>query len=1307
MPSSISSSELLEKLDSQHQVRRVFDGVGENKLAHAYDVLREQFANVIRSGDGLHNKQDLQELCDSLDEKQRMLLSGRAEKERTGIHLEKEALRKLRTKITEVRHTIRRQILEKMGWKKDEQDLTKADKLNPARRAMNVSLYGEDEDYFERSLAEIPESVRNAYRFMIEELDLDPALLTHLFALTNSNELSENRESTATSILDWVGKCQIRSEPAIPNIPASIFIAPELGFFRKIFFNALRDKYFPLFNQAGGLQTVERALLQEIDNISVREMEEIEELKGEKKKEKQHEYAMKRRFIRALIQYFKELESMPHPSRLKNSLGGREPFPNRYQQAAIFETSLLGKYFNATEMGGGKTGYAIGFFEYMKEQRDEKGKPKAKRAIILCPSGIVKIWQERLSDLDGGYFRKGQAPKVAIMNGDPGKRREQWEAAKKADYVVMGIEMSRGGTECASHEDLLRELGADTLIVDEVHNAKNVNGKDSSDTERIYRISQSPSLKYRLLLSGTPIPNHRRDIAAQLRLLHADAEVEDQHIDSSIEVFEAFIENAPVSTADARIIARQDIPPARNGLGSINFHDVGHLTKMIEGCDTPITQHYLLPYLYRIRAKDCLPVEAKLLPIIEDRYDLTPEERMHYNNVLEDDSMGLMQKLHQLRRICLHPNAMQGARRTGASKRRRMEHWIDTFMREKGHSGKIVVTDPDYKRGVTKGDDSLAENLFERYAKEGIPIFILDGDETGNQELKEKDIDGTPMTKTKKIIARFRDHQGPAILLAQMDTVREGIDLSFVSRAIQLSPAWTRSEEDQFWRRFYRRGQLHDVKCVKLMAKNTIEEGKNVLSLQKYQLGERLLNGRKLTDEELTLLDSGSSGGAANPNLWWVMLPPKEQLKHLWGRLMHAGKNTFHKAMDRWGETFARLYNLDWETSYNGNMARVVAAILGGLQESGELPRQRGKTNIADIASGAFALERTLLGRSSMQVWSTDINPHMISEEMGTTVLRENFSKRRAEKAAMDQLPYADCSKEVAVLSLGLHYAMHRDKPKREGKERIRTVCEANRILSRNGIAIVTFPPSVFRGRMKQKYEEMSLAFRHCGFEIIPEYSDRVRALKKEKNEKSPFEAFVFTLRKTGKPVFHLESEWDELPEEVRKGFDLSKVKKVNGKPGKKVERRKRREIHVEEGVYHDSFVLGSGSKEEKSLSFKGNSLQEKLKKKVELKKILQEQCPPQVATLLGEYQTLDDIEPQRWMDVALDSLAKCPQEIKDQYAQALLTRGRRDITKGFLASLNANQKHVSVRLTNGGKPPSLVMESSDGAIKKYPFKKN
>lgn len=1327
MAFELPKSAYLEKIDQQYTLLRPQDSQDASVqiLQAAYDAVRIELVTLLDE----QSTYDVEAICKALDKTIRQLFAKKTLLEPLK-DLDQNQRQLIRRTINEARLFVRGQLYREYNveTKLDAPKSSAHEKVNVLRKFLELEPI-EEPKTIEDELAQIPESVRNAYLYMVEELGMDPALLTHLLCVTHTDHFNFN-DATHDSIANFLGKCQRRQEPAIPNIPPAILISPQLSWFRVIFFRSLVKKYFLLFDTPAGVQNVADEVSNEIAAINAKETERLQECNTRETRDAvQHEYALKRRFLHSVNQFFIELDIQPHPTRLKTTLGGDEAFPNNHQKAAIFLSQLMGKFFNATEMGGGKTGYGIGFFESMREKRDENNQPLAKKALIICPSGIVKVWRTRLTTNKEGYFIT--EPKVAIINSTARMRAEDWQIAQDAEYIVLGMEMSRSSTDGVSHEELVNQLKIDTVIIDEQHNAKNTNGKESSDTERIYRmVCQNPTIKHRVLLSGTPIPNHPKDLAAAIRLLHAQSDEYEMPWYQPIDLFESFINQAPISTADAEIIAKKKAQEKKvtHSFGSINFHDIGQIVRMIETCEEPITQHFLLPYLYRIDAADSLPIRAKMMPIIEDEYELSPIERMYYERIVyagtweeiadivprkennkknAEDALTIFDKSHLLRRICLHSHALPGIAQTGLSKKNRLYYWLDKSFAEDSHDGKIAIASPLYKRGITKGEHALINDLRARYETEGVAVFILDGDESGNEDLKEMDEDGTPMTRTKKVIAKVRDYPGKAILLTQMGVVKEGVDLSFIARAITLAPDWNIPNEDQFWRRFYRRGQLHDVQCVKLMARNTIESGMNVLAHQKLELGERMLNSRELTQAEKELLTTGTGGKKANTNLWWILLPPKEQLSWLWGQFINKGAEHIRKSLKRWGPTLARLYNKDWETSYNGNVARVVGAIVDQLlTEPYCNPTKKEYTDIADVAAGAFAIERTLIGRDQVRVWSSDINPAMISDEMGQNVLGSAHQKKQTDVAAMDALPYKAGSKNIAVLSLGLHYGMHGQESKFAGMERIRTVLELSRIVTMNGYVIITFPPSIFRGRQQEKHRELSQAFRYFGFEVVPEFSDKVSA--KISDEEKKFETFVFTLKKVKQPVVTMSDNWEDLPEVVVKGLDLSRVKK-SGNGTRKNTKRKKVIEKAAKGTYFDEFVIGSGSKKT-DISFKGSSRQLTLKSRVAAKDFAITASPPIVQIILGQFQTLEDVPPDTWLEVPLDALAESPRAIQDAYAQALLTRETRLLTKEFLATLNQGQAQVSLAIRTYNTKPHLVFSRSSGSTgklkhTKYPIK--
>lgn len=1294
MSDNISSSSLLEKLDQQHHLLNPSEAEDADDTREILQMVRDRFAEIIAEHGDVESSDELNALCRKLSEALPLLFK-RTAHQRLGHKVNEQLQDTLEKAINKARRSVRRELEKITGWKTGREEQA-SEAVNSMRASLN-ELLGLDLAPRQKEKKGLSEAEKNAYRHLASLVN--PALLRNLLAILHKDlfqELFEDEDDA--SLKNYLGTTEHLTEPLFSDLPPEIFINPKVSWFRKILFNSMRDKYLPIFNSPkDGLKKVRQSIAADIELVNAHQEQQLAGVEDEGSRKKiMQENAWRRRFLKAVLQYFEDIENLPHPSRLKNSLGGREPFPSRHQQIAMFETAMLGNFFNGGEMGAGKTGAAIATFEYLREQRDEKNRPLAKKAIVLCPAGIVKVWKERLCNSDNGYFRHDQTPKVAVINGTPDERSEQWKEAAKAEYVVIGIEMSKGSTDAISHEEWINKLGADFLIIDEVHNVRRASKKETTDTQRIYRISQNKSMRRRVLLSGTPVPNSRKDIAAQIRLLNATPDVRDAS--HPIDLFQDYLRNAPVSEEDALLLAELDAEAAdeTQEVGTIDFHRLDHIVHMINRKDISITQQFLLPYLYRPKTQDCLPVGTKLHPVVEDIYDLTPREQLTYDQVL-DLKLPAMSKMQLLHRVCLHANAVKGAAHTGDAKYARLQHWIDSFLKQKNHSGKIVVASPHFVEGVTQGNDEtmLLAKLKEHYERQGIKVFMLDGPTGGHKEYKtQTDEDGSALSRTKKILAEFRDCKEPAILLAQMDTIREGIDLSFASRGILLSPAWTRSEEEQFWRRMYRRGQEHDVRCVKLISRGTIEEGVNNRSLRKQEMGEKLLTGLQLTAEEMALFEQ--------PDLESLNLnkqTPRQQLNILWGKMMQKGKNFVQGFVQAYGKEIANLYNHEWETSHNGNTARLVSGII--LQLAERYPR--GKVSVADIASGSFALARTLKGKERFDVWSSDINAAMLDEELGTALLGEDYSKKKAHVTPMDRLPYEDSSKDVAVLSMALHYAMHKGKPAKPGRERVRTITEMHRVLKKDGNAVLTFPREAFR--QKGKLEEFCSAMKYFGFEMVDMYTGIAEA-KAQDDQSDDFEVAIVTLRKVRDVIFDPNALWENLPKEVRDGLCFTfKGTSVGKKPK---EGRKPSSPFPKEGSYHEAFTITADDAVKSDVSFAPSKEQRQAQKQLRESKRLLQESPRLIQVLLQHYRNVQEIPDNAWVQVPLDVIATSPQQIKDAYANALMAHFGSGIDDTVLKNLQEDDGQTSLRIIENGDGRHLAFCDRSGRTqpkgKTYPL---
>ncbi|KAL6336466.1 hypothetical protein AAG906_018421 [Vitis piasezkii] len=89
---------------------------------------------------------------------------------------------------------------------------------------------------------------------------------------------------------------------------------------------------------------------------------------------------------------------------------------------------------------------------------------------------------------------------------------------------------------------------------------------------------------------------------------------------------------------------------------------------------------------------------------------------------------------------------------------------------------------------------------------------------------------------------------GPTVLLASLKASGAGINLTAASRVYLLEPWWNPAVEEQAMDRVHRIGQKEDVKIVRLIARNSIEERILELQERKKKLAKEAFGRRGLKD---------------------------------------------------------------------------------------------------------------------------------------------------------------------------------------------------------------------------------------------------------------------------------------------------------------------------------------------------------------------------------------------------------------------------------------------------------------------------
>jgi SNF2 family DNA or RNA helicase len=346
-------------------------------------------------------------------------------------------------------------------------------------------------------------------------------------------------------------------------------------------------------------------------------------------------------------------------------------------------------------------------------------------------------------------------------------------------------------------QELLAAHGFDTVVLDE---AQNIKSADSQAARAAFALSDAlPSGAFRVALSGTPVENRLEELWSILRFTHpgllgSKGDFQDRYV-------------APIARGDdgAAQRLRQLIKP------------------------------FLLRRLKREVAADLPPRQDSVLYV-----ELSESERALYDaihaakhqEVMDalrggGSVMAALEALLRLRQAACHPALVPGQSAPSSSK---LEALLEAVEKATLDTHKCIV----FSQWT-----SLLDLVEPMLGELGIPWLRLDG--------TTRDRAG--------IVTSFQDPLGPPLLLSSLKAGGTGLNLTAADHVFLLDPWWNPAAEDQAADRAHRIGQTRTVNVVRLVAKDTIEEG--ILTLQ----------ARKKRIADLALGEGGAAAGLTKDDL--------------------------------------------------------------------------------------------------------------------------------------------------------------------------------------------------------------------------------------------------------------------------------------------------------------------------------------------------------------------------------------------------------------------------------------------------------
>uniref|UniRef100_A0A1I8JMH7 Reverse transcriptase domain-containing protein n=1 Tax=Macrostomum lignano TaxID=282301 RepID=A0A1I8JMH7_9PLAT len=445
----------------------------------------------------------------------------------------------------------------------------------------------------------------------------------------------------------------------------------------------------------------------------------------------------------------------------------------------------------ADEMGLGKTIQTIALITYLMEKKKENGP-----YLIIVPLSTMSNWSLE-------FDKWAPSVKKVLYKGSPQMRRQlQQTELRSAKFNVL----------LTTYEYIIKDKSVLTkikwkyMIIDEGHRMKNHHCKLTCVLNTYF------TAPYRLLLTGTPLQNKLPELWALMNFLLPS-------VFSSVTTFEQWF-NAPFALSSSEKV---ELNQEETLLIIRRLHKV------------------LRPFLLRRLKKE---VESQLPEKVEYviKCDMSALQRtlhhhMSQRNVIltagsEKDKKGnggvrtLNNTIMQLRKICNHPFLFP--------------HIEDAMTEHKGHQ---AVNGEDLYR--SSGKFELLNRILPKLRATGHRVLIFCQmtqlmtvmqdyfDYMGYKYLR---LDGTTKSEDRgSLLQVFSDKESDYfIFLLSTRAGGLGLNLQAADTVILFDSDWNPHQDLQAQDRAHRIGQKNEVRVLRLMCVNSVEE--RILAAARYKL---------------------------------------------------------------------------------------------------------------------------------------------------------------------------------------------------------------------------------------------------------------------------------------------------------------------------------------------------------------------------------------------------------------------------------------------------------------------------------------
>lgn len=451
----------------------------------------------------------------------------------------------------------------------------------------------------------------------------------------------------------------------------------------------------------------------------------------------------------------------------------------------------------ADEMGLGKTLQCITLMWTLLKQSPDAGKTTIQKAIVACPSSLVRNWANELTKWLGAgainpFAIDGKASKEELI-----RQLRQWSIssgrAVTRPVIIVSYETLR------LYADELKHCKIGLMLCDEGHRLKN------GDSQTFTALN-SLNVTRRVILSGTPIQN---DLSEYFALIS--------------------FANPGILGTRLDFRKRFEIPILRGRDADATDKD------RLKG-DECLTELLKIVNKYIIRRTN--DILSKYLPVKYEHVvfcGLAPFQLALYNYfittphiqaLLRGKGSQPLKAIGLLKKLCNHPDLLDLSTDLPGCEDLYPEEYVPKESRGRDrdikpwYSGKMQVLDRMLSRIRADTNDKIVLisnytstlDLFEKLCRNRTyPCLRLDG--------------SMNVTKRQKLVDKFNDPEGDEfIFLLSSKAGGCGLNLIGANRLVLFDPDWNPAADQQALARVWRDGQKKDCFVYRFIATGTIEE---------------------------------------------------------------------------------------------------------------------------------------------------------------------------------------------------------------------------------------------------------------------------------------------------------------------------------------------------------------------------------------------------------------------------------------------------------------------------------------------------